>query len=211
MSFDLYQAISDLRTDFTTLHDVDRAERIQLILQQGTSRRTLAKSLHISEKSIRNLAAISTAPAYLKKRALAGTISTRALIREMKRQQTTAKNQEELRRRQDSIATTSEISDKIVQWFRQEQIASAYGEQIVDRARQLIIEGDMEGSLPKTASTPKRPIDKLIEHFRRPIEKDENTVEYFAVWLALWVWFAVGDIASVLRSFELAWARLIRR
>jgi hypothetical protein len=80
MSFDMYQAVADLRRDWDALPDVDKGEKIAEILANRLSKRTLSQAVKCDGKLIRDLALAAQGSPQEKAQARAGKISTRRLV-----------------------------------------------------------------------------------------------------------------------------------
>ena len=209
--FDIYQAVADLQSGWQLLHDVDRSERVVEILNHGTSGRTLAAALNCDEKQIRNLVNIAGATNRDKAQARAGEISSRELLRRAnvrKQQQEAAAIKRAKADREDQARSSCE---SLLAWFAVEQLSAAHAEQIVDRTRQHLVACEMEGSLPKTGARAGMSVEEVIKRVRPAQRHDVSSVEYYAVWLARWLYLAFPSPHVCHKALDFAWAQLIRR
>ena len=78
--FKLDHAVDELVKAWSNLDDVDRAVRIEQILDAGMSRRALARTLGCSENLIRHLRIAADATDEEKQQAGQGELSTRQLV-----------------------------------------------------------------------------------------------------------------------------------
>lgn len=210
MPFDLFQAVDSLRRDWPTLHDVDRGEQIAQILSSGMSGRTLADAVRCDEKHIRHLATADRAVPDDKAAARAGQISTRELVRRVKARDQETQAAQRKTAAEKAVQAATRAGNRILRWLEEEQISSAYGEQIVDFARQQFMDAHSRGKLPKTRAPQGMSVDEIIH--RCEVQRDLKVmmVETYSKWLARWLFFALPDANGFLRALDVAWAKLIR-
>jgi len=211
MSFDLFQARTDLQNNWETLHDVDKAAQIIKIGAAGMSARTLAKSLDKSPSLIRRLRTVDDAFPEEKILARKGKISTNKLVRLV----------EGRRRRKDQLqdeidserrATETKLAAKeIVAWLLT-KLSPAYAEQVIDEARGILADAFHAGTLPKFRAPESMAITDIINRCepKKSGEDDFNFVSHFASWLARWTFFAFPDPCVRDNSLTSAWGTIIK-
>jgi hypothetical protein len=101
--------------------------------------------------------------------------------------------------------------DHILGWLDAEHIAAAYGEQIVGRARELLIASETGGQLPKQAAPAAMPVTEVIRRSKPQGSDEVSFTETAALWPARWLFFAFPDTSVDYRALDLAWAQLIKR
>lgn len=199
MSFDYYDAVASLRADWPSLSDVDRAERISPILDAGTSSRTLAKAIHRSDALLRHIRPLLEATAEEKALARAGGITTKALLRIIKkRRKAGAEERAETPDLQPEHSAET-WANCIANWATSE-FGPRYGKQVVAEARRRCKEfGD---KLVANANAAKGlPLEEIISRCR-PVENGEFFLESDSVWLTRWILYAITQ--PTMRELALA-------
>jgi hypothetical protein len=163
--------------------------------------------LHCSETFLRHLIDAAKAPIVDHTLARDGEISMRELARRGRAvvQNELAKKCEAKKR--ESLEQAQNGCKFICNWLNQEQLQGGWGEQIVAEARRLLMEAELNRKLPKHHEQPLGiPLEKIIEAARPPkgTHEDEESVPFFAHWLARWSFYAIPD--SIIREKALALA-----
>jgi hypothetical protein len=186
--FDLYEAVADLQCGWQTLPDVDKGEKIAVILKHGTSGRTLASALKCDEKQVRNFAKIASTTDRDKAQAREGAISTRELVRRanMREQRHAVAAIKRAKANREKRALSA--CENVLSWFIVERLGPADAEQIVDRTREHLVACEMEGSLPKMVVPAGMSMEEIIKRLRPFQRPDLSLVEHYAVWLARWLY-----------------------
>jgi hypothetical protein len=203
---DISTAISNLKSRWLDLADLDRARAVYEIHQAATSVRTLAKTLGFSESLLRHLLTALQAPAEDRYLAQQGKITTNELVRRAKAAgvRRGARHREALALQH--IEDAREASRKICQWLVEERIPGSYGEQIVTEARRQLAVAELTRKLPKGAAPPDLPVAGIIRKCRPAGPKPDNAelVSWIARWLALWAAYAFTDPDVRLQALDLA-------
>ena len=133
-------AIAELRSRWTNLCDLDRAQAILCIQQEGMSLRRLAPHLKCSPSLLSYLLRAAQAPAEDRERARLGEISTRALGRIAKTAGTrgTVRSNEAIAFERERAAF--QASKTVLSWFEDEEVAEADQSEIIELARVQLIE-----------------------------------------------------------------------
>ena len=192
---DISSAVADLRSQWYTLCDLDRARAVQAILQAGMRLRELAPQLNCSPSLLSYLLRAAMAPAEDRELARSGEISTRELVR---RAGSSGTRSTLLRR--EAIAFELErtallASEAITKWLDEEEIAGADREQVIEQAFLHLADADKSAVGSLAADLPDIPLKEIIRLFRPALlETDEDrTVALFAQWLALWTLHGISD------------------
>lgn len=206
-------SISDLKSEWNNLSDLDRGRAVQRIHQAGTSLRRLAKALGCSATLLRHLHQAAQAPVGDQYLARQGTISTNELVRRAK----AAGLRHDARRREAAEPERTEASrvfcKKICDWLVAEGIAGSFGEQMVAEARRQIAVAELTKKLPKRCVPPDMPFDQIIQRCKPPQAADDEftSIAWFGTWLALWGYHAFRDDWVRDKAIDLALEQQIRR
>jgi hypothetical protein len=206
---EILPTITTIRAEWTSLHFLEKSNIVSKTLKSGVSLRTLAAATGCDEKTVRNLAICARASVADKAEARSGAISQRELVKRTMAAIKLERKRDANRRRDQNDRFARSGSGQIVQWIRKEGIAFAYGEQIVDRARELIFSAEAAKHGRNAEPTTIRLADPDGSKYKLPFE-DEYFVEGYATWLARWL-FASYEYPVAYRSLDLAWSALCRR
>jgi hypothetical protein len=198
---EISSAIAELKTRWPNLCDLDRAQAVLSIQQEGMSLRKLAPHLKCSQSLLSYLLRAAQAPAADLARARKGEISTRALAAIARSAGTRG-----IVRHQEAIAFEREraafqASKTVLSWFEDEEVADADQSHIIEQARLQLVEA--QGW--KEAFLQNRLDDVLCESRNALIEARGNRpIAWFAVRLALWTLRRISDAWVRNRALELA-------
>jgi transposase len=160
--------ITELKLQWKSLHDLDRARAVHAIHQNGTSLRKLAKALDCSLTLLRHL--LKALQATPEDRALARQrkISTSKLVRRSKatEAQRAAKDREALERKRTQAANKG--CEVICDWLEKERLSGVYGEQVINEAWRELVNAEQSGKLPPHTAPPDTPTADIIERMRPP-------------------------------------------
>jgi len=180
--------ISQLQSNWSQLHDLDRAKAVANLRRSGISIRSIARQLGCSESLLRHLLLALWAPAVDLAAARNGTLSTNEVVRRTKaegtrRQQKQSKNRELNRKRKVTKASKA-ISD----WLKKEHLDESRGEAVAQEARSMLIADCASGSLPQADPRVTHPAAEWIERCRPngPIDDGTHYIACYALWLARW-------------------------
>jgi len=107
--------------------------------------------------------------------------------------------------KEGSKRTAARAGKHILAWLAAECLALPYGEQIVDRARELLVAADINGSLPKKDAPAGMPLKEIISRLKQEMP-GEIFVETYGVWRARWLFFAFPDGSIAYDALDVAWA-----
>jgi len=211
MPFDLFQAVTDLRSGWQTLHDIEKAALVAAILAAGMRGRTLAKAVGCSEGSIRRLHVISTATAEEKDLARRGALSTNQLVKQVKSRREDQSRLHRQARAAEHRAAAEHAAKKIVTWLTAE-LSSAYAEQVLDEARLRVARTTPTGKPQKKAPSG-MPLGEIIRRCGQavPDSGDVNVLERYVLWLMLWTYYAFPNRDVRDTALDLALSAISRR
>jgi lambda repressor-like predicted transcriptional regulator len=196
---DVSAAISNLKSRWHDLPDLDRAQAVYAIHCAGTSVRTLAKALGFSESLLRHLLTALQAPREDRLLARRGEITTNELVRR-------AKAAEAQRVAEHNAQEARKGCRVICDWIRSEGISGSYGESIVTEARRLLAVAESNRKLPKGAVPPDMPVSEIIQRCK-PAGPEPDNAEFSswaAHWLFLWTFYSMPDSDIRLQAIDLA-------
>jgi Helix-turn-helix domain len=197
----LSSSVAELRSRWPNLCDLDRAQAVLSIQQEGMSLRELARHLKRSPSLLSYLLRVAQAPAEDRARARRGEISTRALARIAGTVGTrgTVRQHEAIAFERERAAF--QASKTVMSWFEEEGVAEVDREQIIQEARLHLFEA--EGW--KQAFLESRLLDVVGESRGVQIEAGRNRpLAWFALRLALWALRTIADDRVRNRALELA-------
>jgi lambda repressor-like predicted transcriptional regulator len=199
-------AISNLKSQWPTLHDLDRAQAIDMIHKAGASVRSLARELGCSESLLRYLLEARRAPAADQLLARQGAISIRELVHRGRaagasRKEKLADDLNRMRTR-DAVKGSKTICD----WLRSEGIPGSYGEQVVGEARSGLEAARQEKNLPYNRALPTTPLAQIILRCRpaEPEPEGADRIAWLGRWLARWAFYSMPDHWVRYQAIELA-------
>ena len=191
--FKLDHAVDELVKAWSNLDDVDRAVRIEQILDAGMSRRALARTLGCSENLIRHLRIAADATDEEKQQAGQGELSTRQLVAiVLARRKEQEKTQQQL--------AAQEAATTIVNWLLSE-LGSARAEQTLDDANRMLAAAENAGKLPKDRAPKGMSLDGIIARCRPKDLLDDKGGTHdgeipgarYDLWLYRWEYYAFPD------------------
>ena len=207
--FKLDHAVDELVKAWSNLDDVDRAVRIEQILDAGMSRRALARTLGCSENLIRHLRIAADATDEEKQQAGQGELSTRQLVAiVLARRKEQEKTQQQL--------AAQEAATTIVNWLLSE-LGSACAEKTLDEANRSLAKAEREGTLPKDRAPVGMSIEEIVARWRPKNLLDdswgntpgaETPLARYADWLAIWEYYAFPDKEVRHEAYRLAKSQL---
>ncbi len=206
------QAVTDLRSGWQTLHDIDKATLIVNILAAGMSRRALARAMGCGEATIRNLVLLAQALPAEKDQLRAGELTTRAALRRIRLRRTAAKVIQRGAVARDAEREARRHCDRVLRWVQAERLPPAYAEQAVEEARLQLVLAEQSGGLPQDAAPKGLATDEIIRRYRpEPPSEDVHILAWYALWLARWSFYAVADSATRLQGLQYAAGNLPAR
>jgi hypothetical protein len=210
---DLPLSISQLKSEWPKLADVDRALAVAAIRRSGAFIRQIARELGPSESNLRHL--LKTLDASLEDQDLArrGQISTTELIRRgeaANMQRAEQRGQWLLSKRARS---TRKAADSICDWICEQQVSGPDGELIIEEVRREFATREQLNRLPEYPERAVPPLQKLIKRCRpeRALPNDESTIDWYHEWLFRWAFFAFRDAVVRDQALEQALERQWRR
>jgi hypothetical protein len=208
----LYPGVSELKTKWINLHDLDRAAAVRTIQKSGISIRHIAAQLDKPDSSLRRLLIMLDAPAddrFLFRR---GKIAGNELVRRSKAAalKRVSQHREELEQKRER--RTLKAADQISKWLLQTQLNGPNCEMIVNEVRREFAMRKQDGSLP-APTTVRLPLAEIIRRSRPPELTDDSIdiVSWFAQWLLDWSFFAFPDQDIRDNALDLALERQCKR
>jgi len=198
---EISSAVSELKSRWPNLCDLDRAQAVLCIQQQGMSLRELAPYLKCSPSLLSYLLRVAQAPAEDLARARKGDITTRALaaIAGTAGTRGTVRQHEAITFERERAAF--QASKTILNWFEDEEVAEADQGQIIEKARLQLIEA--QGW--KEAVLQNRLDDVVSESRDAQIGAGGNRpAAWLVLRLALWTLRRIPDDWVRNRALELA-------
>ena len=198
---EISSAVGELQTRWPNICDLDRAQAILSIQQEGMSLRELARHLKCSPSLLSYLLRASQAPAEDRERARRGEISTRALARiaGIVGTRGTVRQPEAIAFERERAAF--QASKAVLTWFEDEEVAEADQSQIIKQARLHLIEA--QGW--KKAFLQNRLDDVVCESRNAQIGARRNRpAAWFELRLALWAVRSISDDWVRNRALEIA-------
>lgn len=111
------------------------------------------------------------------------------------------------------VEAAQEGAGHILQWFRDEQMAPAYAEQVVLEARRKLFEAERDGTLPKEKAPDGLPVSEIIRRCDLgipPCRDAFNFVARYGYWLALWTYHAMPDGGVREKALDIALSKLVK-
>jgi len=186
--------VEDLKARWTSLHELDRAESIRLIHENGHSLRSIARDVGCcAETTIRNLFYASKAPLSDRRLVRRGEISLRELARRSKiasqaKAEKIKASEEKLRAKEASLWST-----EVCRWLQEQNLAWAHQEQIIEETRREMFEADLARTVPNSEVPRGMALNVIIE-LTRPSETGWSFWIYMYIsWLAHWTLAAIPD------------------
>ena len=192
---DLSLSISQLKSKWLQLSDVDRAHAVAAIRRSGVFIREIARGLDSNDSNLRRL--LKTLDASLDDQDLARRkqISTNELIR--RGQAANLKRAEQHRNKLEIKHTRSACkgADQICSWICEQQISGPDGELIIEEVRREFAMRDQDGSLPALPNKAVPPLKELIQRCRpeKAFPNDASSVSWYHEWLFRWTYYAFPD------------------
>jgi len=203
---DTTAAISNLKSQWQTHHDLDRARDIERIHKAGISLRSLARELDCSESLLRRLIEARHAPFEDLVLARKNKTSTNELVRRSRAAGThrEEKQAEDLKRKQtrESIAGGKTVCD----WIRSQGLSKACGVNVVTETRDWLHTKEQSKQLPGGAAPAGMTVAEIIQR-SRPIEMTTDGYNYVAwhqLWLIRWAYYAFTDRLVRYKAIDLA-------
>lgn len=198
---DLNSAVAELESRWSNLCDLDRAQAVLSIQQEGMSLRELARNLKCSTSLLSYLLRAAQAPAEDLARARRGEISTRdlAVIAGTAGTRGTVRQHEAIAFERERAAF--QASKIILSWFKEEEVAEADQSRIIEQARLQLVEAQgwkkafLENKLDDVVSKSK--------YFQTGARRN-RPADFFVLRLALWVLCRISDDWVRNRALELA-------
>ena len=188
-------SISQLRSDWFKLSDLDRARAVLTIKQSGISTRKVADQLQLSEALLRHLLQALQAPASDQVLAREGKISTNELVRRAKAAclRPCAQHREEIAL--ERTLEPGKATDLIGNWLLQTQLFGPAREMIVKEVQREFLAMKEAGLRPSVAAPYDMPTSQIILRTKPPALTDNriDIVAWFAQWLCRWSFFAFPD------------------
>lgn len=144
---DISSAVVELQCRWTNLCDLDRAQAVLSIQQEGMSLRELARQLKCSPSLLSYLLRVAQAPAEDRERARRGEMSTRALARIVGTVGTrgTVRQHEAIAFERERSAF--QASKTVLSWFEDEEVSAIDQSQIIVEARFHLAEARLQSGL----------------------------------------------------------------
>ena len=210
---DLSLSISQLKSKWLQLSDVDRAHAVAAIRRSGVFIREIARGLDSNDSNLRRL--LKTLDASLDDQDLARRkqISTNELIR---RGQATKLQRAERQRETTEIKRTKSAhkgADLICNWIAQMQLHGPSWELIIEEVRRKLDEMERAGFQAPVLKRRDLKITQIIE-LSRPAEQAyvELPIDaFYVMWLLIWVCAAFPEAKVRDKALDLALARQMRR
>ena len=188
-------SISELKSRWTQLSDVDRAHAVAAIRRSGASNRQIALGLDLNESNLRRLLKSLDASQEDQNLAQQKQISTNELIR--RGQAAKLKRAEQQREMLEIKRTRSAFkgADQICRWIYEQQISGPDGESIIEEVRREFAMRDQDGSLPAIPNKALSPLEELILRCRpeKAFPNDASSVSWYHEWLFRWTYYAFPD------------------
>jgi transposase-like protein len=203
---DAKAAVSDLRSRWHLLCDLDRARAVEIIHENGMSLSELAPKLNCSASLLSYLLRASRAPVEDRELARSGAISTRELVRRSRTSGTRLKTRQHEAIEFEHQRAVVQASKAIVAWLSDEDVQSDSRIKVIEQAAMLlttITESDL-GDL--NALLPDLPLKEVMQLFRpheRATSESSRTARY-AKWLALWTHHGIPDNRMCSAALEAA-------
>lgn len=203
-------AIADLRANWHTLPDHERAQAISPIVSAGVSRRQVAKALDVSEGTIRILLQLLDADPVDLEAFRLGRISRNELIRRVNgtsaRQESKSSGVSDCGisrsfRQSIEIACYPRISDAaegseaILSWLHEDGVRDAYASEILEEAYAALVGAEEKGTLPRDRAPSRLSAEEIIRACRPNPANFEMEVAWLAHWLSLWVFHLIPSAA----------------
>jgi hypothetical protein len=203
-------AITDLRSRWFKLVDLDRAQEIEFIHRLGVSLQELATALNCSPSLLTHL--LQAARASIEDRELArrGVLSTRALVQRAKAHgaRSTAMNHEEIAFARERTALQG--SKSILNWLEEQQVTSADQGRLIENTRlhlSYLERAGLHHQLERAAALSTDQID-VQSMLARPRPEEVDPDAGLAQRFALWVFHGIPDAPVRQRAFELTHGEL---
>ena len=193
-------AFAELQSRWPNLCDLDRAQAIHSMQQEGMSLRELARHLKCSPSLLSYLLKVAQAPAEDCARARRGEISTRALARIARTSGTrsTVQRHEAIEFERERAAF--QASKSVLAWFADEEIAESNRVQVIEEARSHLDQAQEW----KEAFLGNR-LDQVVQEFRN-VEGEltgNRPAAWFSLRLALWALRRIPDDRVRDRALEI--------
>lgn len=204
---DLSSAVAELQSRWPNLCDLDRAQAVLSLQQEGMTLRELAQHLKCSPSLPSYLLRASQAPVEDRARARRGEISTRALARIAGTVGTrgTVRQHEAIAFERECAAF--QASKAVLRRFEDEEVSAADQSQIIEEARLHLVE--VQGC--KSAFLEDRLLNVVHESRSAPIEASRSCpLAWFALRFALWALRRLSDDWLRDRALELACGEAVR-
>lgn len=203
---DTSSAITDLRTQWHALHDLDRASAVRVLHQDGMSVREIAAQLNCTHSLLYRLLRALKAPPQDRMRARRGEMSTRELARRAGGAKTTSQD-----KAREAIAYENErkairLSKVIVKWFNDEGVSFMDFDDVIKVARIHLNKSGNAGNRTAQAAIEGLPIRTVIHRCRpaQPIPGGEQSIALYGDWLARWTLLGISDCKVRDRALDLA-------
>jgi hypothetical protein len=190
--------LADLKSQWPTLHDLDRAKAVHALKLSGIANRRIAIQIGVSESNLRRLLEALQARPEDQLLARQGTITTNELVRR-------AKSVMSIRAAKMLTRASIVGCNTICNWLRSEGMPWNT-EQIVGEARRLLIDAEDHKRFPAGAVPPGAKIAEIIRGSRpaQPKPDGAEEVPWLAFWLAEWVYRSMPDERVRYKAVELA-------
>lgn len=186
-------SISELQTEWSSLHELDRAVAVRDLHNSGIPNRKIADQLHKPESSLRRLLEMLDAPVVDRLLFRQGKITGNELVRRSRAAglQRAARQREDLKLQRET--QTLKAADRISKWLLETHMNRPNREMIVNDARQ-----DFHTKTPAELCPirvpPGTPIDRIIEQTRPPDRHDSIDIAgWYTAWLCCWTSLAFPD------------------
>jgi AraC-like DNA-binding protein len=203
---DIDSAVADLQSRWLHICDLDRAEAVHSIQQDGMSLRELARNLKCSPSLLSHLLRAAQAPAADRARARRGEMSTRALARAAATAGTRCTE-----RHPEAIAFERERAAfqairMIMEWLSEEGVTSADHVQIIEQARLHVLRANQAAVGWQKAFLEEMLLKEVVRQRRGAhIETSaRRSPEWFALRLALWTLREISDDRMRDKALKLA-------
>jgi transposase len=203
---DTSSAITDLRTRWHALHDLDRASAVRAIHHDGMSVREIAAQLNCTHSLLYRLLRALKASPQDRARARRGELSTRELARRAgnTKASSPAKAHEAIAFENERRAIR--LSKVIVNWFNAEGVSFMDFDDVIKVARIHLTKSGLTWNRTAQAAIEGLPIRTVIHRCRpaQPIPSGEQSVALYGDWLARWTLLGISDCKVRDRALDLA-------
>jgi transposase-like protein len=172
---DLPLSISQLKSEWLQLADVDRALAVAAIRRSGTSIRQIARELGQRESGLRRILKTLDASPNDQDLARNKQISTSELIRRGQTANLQHAEQEGQVLQSKLARSTRKGSDLICNWICEQQISGPDGEFIIEEVRREFATRDQLDKLPEYPKRAAPPLPELIRRCKPERPKDDNS------------------------------------